>query len=323
MKASKPVILGIFIIVGLAAFAVAVLTLGGQKKSFVKTFTVNAIFNDVSGLQTGNNVWFSGVKIGTVKKVSFYNDALVLVSMNIEKSIQPHIHKNAMVKIGSDGLIGNKIVIVVPGTTIAPQVEPGDFLVMKNSFGTTELIDTLMENNRNLLSITKNLKTISTKINDGKGTAATLINDTSLANNFKAAVNNLQVTIVNFKKLSGKSGNLLSSLQSFAANLNKQGTLLNKLVTDTIVFKNLNNSISKLTETVNIATAFASNLKNASDALSQKNNTVGILLNDSATAQSIKSIIKNLESGSSKLDENLEALKHNFLLRGYFKKFKK
>src|ERR1700712_3480903 len=114
-KNNRPVIIGIFIFLGLAILFITVFTLGGQKKSFTKSFTVHAIFNDVEGLLTGGNVWFSGVKVGTIKSINFYGTTQVEVTMNIDLDVQSHIHKNAMAKIGSDGLIGNKIVVIYGG----------------------------------------------------------------------------------------------------------------------------------------------------------------------------------------------------------------
>src|ERR671927_175103 len=104
-KNSRPVVVGIFILVGIAILVVAVFTLGGQKKTFVKGFTVNAVFDDVNGLQSGNNVWLSGVKIGTVKKIAFYNNTRVLVTLNLDNSIASHIHKDSYAKIGSESFI--------------------------------------------------------------------------------------------------------------------------------------------------------------------------------------------------------------------------
>ena len=106
-KNSRPVIVGIFILLGIAILVVAVFTLGRQKKSFVKGYTVNAVFDDVNGLLTGNNVWLSGVKIGTVRRISFYNNTKVLVSINLDKSVASHIHKDAFAKIGSESFAQN------------------------------------------------------------------------------------------------------------------------------------------------------------------------------------------------------------------------
>lgn len=128
LKNNRPVIVGIFILIGLAILVVTIFTLGGQKKTFVKSFSVHAVFNDVGGLIKGGNVWFSGVKVGTVSSISFYGNSQVQVTMSLEKEVQSHIHKNSMAKIGSDGLIGNKIVIIYGGDTTLPQIEKNDFL---------------------------------------------------------------------------------------------------------------------------------------------------------------------------------------------------
>src|SRR5947207_15716536 len=111
-QTNRSVIVGLFIFFGLAILLSAVLILGSQKKAFEKTITLSAVFNDVSGLQNGNNVWFSGVKIGTVKGVKLISGDRVEVQMRVEARSQDFIHKDAKVKIGSDGLIGNKIVMI-------------------------------------------------------------------------------------------------------------------------------------------------------------------------------------------------------------------
>jgi phospholipid/cholesterol/gamma-HCH transport system substrate-binding protein len=263
------------------------------------------------------------VKVGTVKKISFYSTSEVLVAMNIEKSLQSHIRRDAFVKIGSDGLIGNKIVIITGGTLSAPPVEKDDFLRAQKTLGTGEIMDTLQENNRNLLAITKDFKSISKKINTGNGTAGTLINDSGLAGQLRASVNELRATLSNFREVSVKSKDVLASLSTFSASLNKQGTLLNNILSDTLVFSSIKGSVNQLRDAVNKTTQLAGNLKNASDALSKKNNTAGMLLNDSVVAGSLRTTLKNLESGSRKLDEDLEAIQHNFLFRGFFRKKEK
>src|SRR5215216_2325051 len=99
----RMVTVGIFVLLGIIIFIAAVLTLGGQKKTFEKKSTLKAIFSDVNGLQEGNNGWFSGVKVGTVKKISFSPDAMVEVIMNIETKAIKYIKKDARAKISSEG----------------------------------------------------------------------------------------------------------------------------------------------------------------------------------------------------------------------------
>lgn len=323
LKNNRPVIVGIFILLGIAILVVTIFTLGGQKKTFVKSFTLHAVFDDVGGLLKGGNVWFSGVKVGTVKKISFHGSAQVAVTMSIENDAQSHIHQDAMAKISSDGLIGNKIIVIYGGDSTLPQVETNDFLNAAAATGTDDMMATLQANNKNLLEITKDFKSISKKIDSGKGMLATLLNDPVMAAKLNSTVENLQATVSNFKMVSFTSKNVLSNLQIFSEKINKPGNSINKLVSDTILYDNISRTLSQLEMSADAVTKFAVNLKTVSERLNQKNNIAGVLLNDSSAASSIKGILKNLETSSQKLDEDLEALQHNFLLKGYFKKKEK
>jgi len=199
MKNNRPVIVGIFIILGLAILVVTIYTLGGQKKAFVKTFALNAIFNDVSGLAIGANVLFSGVKIGTVKKIEFFGDSQVKVLMSIENDAESHIHKNALAKIGSDGLIGNKIVVIYGGNKKVLLVVKNDLLKVENGMSTDDMLATLQVNNKNLVEITASFKRISKKIDAGDGILGKLVNDPALGLKLATTINHLQETVDNFK----------------------------------------------------------------------------------------------------------------------------
>ena len=320
LKNKRPVIVGIFILIGIAILVVTIFTLGGEKKTFVKSFTIHAVFNDVGGLLKGGNVWFSGVKVGAVKKINFYGSSQVEVTMSIENNAQSHIHKNAMAKIGSDGLIGNKIVIIYGGDTTLPHVVTNDFLNATQAFSTDDMLATLQANNKNLLQITNDFKSISKKIDSGNGTLATLLNDRDMANKLNSTVDNLQETVSNFKTVSLTSKNVLSNLQSFSVKINKPGNSVNDLVTDTIMYDNIRGTLSQLEKSADAVAKLTGNLKTVSERLNQKDNVAGVLLNDPAAAASVKVTLQNLETSSKKLDENLEALQHNFLLRGFFRK---
>ena len=83
----RAVIVGIFIVLALAIFVWTILTLGSQKSTFDKTITVKTYFQNVNGLQKGNNIWFSGVKVGTIDNVSLIGNGKVEVDMTIEEKI--------------------------------------------------------------------------------------------------------------------------------------------------------------------------------------------------------------------------------------------
>src|SRR5579871_3483111 len=140
---SKRLAVGIFITLGILILVVAIFTIGDQHKAFVKTVRLHILFDDVQGLQPGNNVWLSGMKVGTVKTIDFYRNSEVAVTLNIERKAQPHIAGDAKARISTDGLVGNKIVIISGGSPNARPVADNDSLQSEHLAGTQEMLTTL------------------------------------------------------------------------------------------------------------------------------------------------------------------------------------
>lgn len=309
----RKITVGIFIAIGLLIFVLSIFVLGSQKKTFVKTFTLSVVFEDIQGLKKGNNVWFSGVKIGTVKKIEFFGTSQVRIFLSIEEDVHKYIHKDAGASISADGLIGNKIVVLTGGNPKFPFVEDGDQLKVDASTSTDDMMKTLQVNNKNLLEITSDFKVLAQNLVEGKGAAGALLSDEQIATDFKAMVANLNKTALATKQSAAE-------MSIFASTLNTKSGLMNKLLTDTAVFAKFQQSALSLQQSAKNAEQLAANLNAASAKLTSSDNAAGLLLNDPKTALQIKSIVTNLETGSKKLDENLEALQSNFLLRGFFRK---
>jgi phospholipid/cholesterol/gamma-HCH transport system substrate-binding protein len=316
MKAAESkrlAVVGIFIFLALVIFIAGILTLGGQQKRFTNTIKVHAIFNDVAGLKTGNNVWFSGVKIGTVKDIKFYGESQVDVTMNIEEESQRFIRKDANARLGSESLIGNKIIEIYGGTRRSPIIENNDLLESEEALDTDVMMETLQENNKNLLSITTDFKTMSQRLVKGQGTVGAVLNDSVMADNFRSIVQNL-------RQASATTVRASAALSQFTAKLNTQDGLANQLLTDTAVFSQLRSSVAQLEKTSTAAAEITQNLNKTTQKLDDPDNAVGVLLNDPQFATQLKNTMGLLEKSSESLDENLEALKTNFLLKGYFKR---
>jgi len=317
----RAIIVSIFICIALAILIVFVLTLGGQKKTFVRKIPVKVIFKDIEGLKEGNNVWFSGVKVGTVRSIDLKDNSVVEVTLTIEEKSEGFIHKDALVKLSNEGLLGNKLVVIYGGTKAAPIIQPNDYLHVQNtSVSTEDMFSTLQQNNKNLLDITDNFKTVSHKIASGEGSIGRLVNDEELVNHLQATLIDLQTTVSNFKAASVKSQHVLANLENFSAKLNQQGSSINELLADTTIYTSLRGSLAQLRNAVNNANEFTQNVKAATSNLNDNNSAIGVLLRDEEVAAQLKSTMRNLETSSQKLDEDLEAVQHNFLLRGFFKK---
>jgi phospholipid/cholesterol/gamma-HCH transport system substrate-binding protein len=312
LKGLNAVLTGIFVIAGIAILLAGVFIIGGKDKSFKKNVTGNAVFTDVNGLAKGSNVWYAGVKIGVVKKVSFVEHG-VLVSFSIEEDVQQKIRKDTKVKLATDGLIGNKILVLYGGSDGSPEIESGNTLTVENVTGTEEMMATLQGNNKNLLEITNNLKAVTKMLAEGKGTIGKLLTDQTIGNSLQAAMTSLN-----------KAGNsaqvLTSNLGDFSKKLNNKGYFLNDIATDTTIMASLKSTVAQLNQVSLSANAMVENLNTTTSKLTSKKAAVGVLLNDETAAANIQNTLANLQDGSKKLDENMEALQHNFLLRGFFKK---
>jgi len=320
MKTSPSVLVGLFISTGLVILIAAIFFLGGQQKKFTKSFTIKAIFSDVNGLQAGSNIWLLGVNVGTVKAVRFAEGNSVEIEMNVVQKAQSRIHKDATAKISSDGFIGNKIIVLTGGSEKAAEIEEGAYINAFAITGTDQIMATLQDNNKNLLAITENIKKVSLNLINGEGTIGQLLTDKTIAHD-------LQTAMSNFKHVSAKSELVIDNVQRFSAGLHKNGTLANAMVNDTLVYNGLLTTVTYLkTASENLDKAafkvntITDSLQNVTDALSNKDKPIGLLLNDAQVTQQLKRMIKNLESGSKKLDDDLEAAQHNFLLKGFFKR---
>lgn len=314
------VLVGLFITCGILLLVTAIFFLGGQQKKFVKKITVKAVFNDINGLQPGSNIWLFGVHVGIVKEIKFYGESKVEITMSLEKDAQPRIHKDATAKISSDGFIGNKIIVITGGNPTLPIITDGSFINVAVVTDAEQMMSTLQENNENLLEITNNIKSVSAKLANGKGSLGQLLNDTFMSANLNAA-------IAHFNNVSKKSDIVLSNVQKFSEGLNEKGTLANDLVSDTVVFNSLKYTVANLQASSEKLNQTSIKIESITEGirsdLDNKEKPIGMLLNDEKVALQLKTLIDNLESGSKKLDEDLEAAQHNFLLRRFFKKKEK
>jgi phospholipid/cholesterol/gamma-HCH transport system substrate-binding protein len=299
----RGIYVGLFIAIGILFLVGGILTIGDLHSTFQKKIKISTVFGDVNGLQSGNNIWFSGVKIGTVKRIEFYGKAQVKVTMNINTESKKYIRKNAKVKISSDGLIGNKILVIYGGTPEVPEVEEGDTLANETMLSVEDIMNTFQQNNLNVLALTK-------KLADGEGSIGKLVNSDDLYNTLTATANSLKKASVNAQVVT-------ASLSQFSTKLNKKGTLVNDLVSDSVTFRSLKNSVFMLQHTLDSVNAFVNDLKRAGE---NPKSPVGVLLRDEKAGAELKNTIGNLEQASQKLDKDLEGLQHSFLMRRYFRK---
>ncbi len=301
------IVVGAFVSIGMAIFIVGVYFVGSKKNMFSATFTLVVPFNDVNGLETGNNVRFRGLDVGTVKRIEIIHDSVVLVTLMIENRIKPFIKKNAFVSIGTDGLMGNKVAIVRNGFTVANYVDEGDTLLAINPIAGDDIMRTLSNTAKSASEIFDNLKVITNKINTSNGLWA-LLHDTLLDGNLRQA-------IVSIKLTGTRSATVMGDLSAIIKHINEGKGTVGALLTDTSLENNIKQSVVNihvLSDKMAIVSGDLSNINKGKGA-------IGTLLMDTSFAHNLSKSMENIRTGSQGLSDDMEALKHSFLLRKYFK----
>ncbi len=181
--AGKNIKVGAMVVTGIILLVVALYFIGEQKNIFGDTFRLKAHFKDVNGLLPGNNVRYSGIDVGTVKEVKFLNDSMVEVTMIIEQDVRPYIKKNAVALIGTDGMMGNKLVNINSAGNSSPGVADGDVIASREPVNMDESTRTLMVTNENIKAITTDLRSMTNKLDSSA--MWSVLSDTTVAESVK------------------------------------------------------------------------------------------------------------------------------------------
>ena len=309
---SEKLRLGIFMLVGTILFIAIVYIIGSKQQLFGNTEKIKAVFYNVNGLQIGNNVRYSGINVGTVREISMLNDTAIIIEMAINRKSFQFIKKNASISIGSDGLVGNMVVNIVPNKGDSEPILPGDVLIGIKKVQADDMINTLSTTNSNTALLTSDLLKITNEIMNGQGSISLLLNDKDLASDITESIRELKYT----SQATRKS---IQSLESLIGSLDKKDNVVG-LMKDTAVARHIVNIVVNLEKSTKKIDTVVQNLNlavlNAKDGKGAINN----LSNDPSLVKKIDTTMTNINESSKLLNENLEALKHNFLFKGYFKK---
>ena len=308
--------LGLFVMAGLLFLIVLLYMIGKNSSLFGATYVLKAKFDNVQGLVAGNNVRFAGIQTGTVKKIEVVNDTVIVITMVVDEKMDRIIRKNAMVSIGTEGLVGNKVVNILPSGGEGPLATEGDFLVTQKAINTGEMLKTLNDTNNTLSEITAGLKLTIQKLNNSDA-LWTLLNDKSIPLHLRASLMNLRTATGNASVITHDLFEIVNNVKEgkgSVGQLLKDSSFADKLDQSALKIKNASERADSLLIELNGIIAGVRNDLNAGKG------TVSLLLKDSATAQQLKTSLENIQKGTDGFNQNMEALKHNFLFRGYFRK---
>ncbi|MCX6159336.1 MAG: MlaD family protein [Ignavibacteriae bacterium] len=294
-KLIKKLVVAIFILAGVMLFLIAIFVIGSKQNMFTSTMKIHSAFETVSGLLEGSNVRFNGISVGTVDKITIVSGNKVLVDMVIVSSVREFIKRDSKVKVISEGLVGNKIIDISPGSENVPSITAGENLESIRPVEAEDIIRSLKETGENASLMSKDLADIVSKVNNGDGTLGQLINN-------KSMYYGVDSTLRGFAASTGLVNNVLKNISSGV------DVIIEEIIPMTKKMRDVTHDIAEITRKMN-----------------SSESVVGTLLTDTSFANNLKSVIRNadqttanLEQGSFSFSQNMEALKHNFLFKGYF-----
>ncbi len=307
--------LGLFIIIGLLIFVAGVYFIGNRQNLFGTNPRITSVFKSVDGLQVGNNVRYAGVNVGTVRDITIVNDTSIAVDFIIQEKTMNLIRKNSLATISSDGLVGSMIVNLVPGDSRESRmIQPGDTLESISKVTTADMLTTLNTTNENAALLTADLLKITAAINNGEGTLGVLLKDQQMANDIKESMNQLRHTTRSASSTVAKLNNILGSVDM-------ENSLAGKLLTpDSSSVHKVDEIVASIEKSAYEIEQMTANLNQFSKAMKNNDGVLNFIMNDTTFVKNLDETLENAEAASKKLDENMKALQHNILFRGYFKK---
>lgn len=310
--------LGTFVFLGFILLVIALFYIANRNSFTGSNIKLKARFSNINGLQEGNNVLFSGINAGTVKSIKLLNSKTIEVTMVIKKNIANQIPIKSKITIGTDGLMGNKLLNINPSEAIGAMVKDGDYLIVEKTADIDQVLTSLLYSTQNIKVVSKALKNVSLRVEQSE--ALRLIEKKELSENLQQSISNIRMTTQNTQKMT-------LTLQKIIADIHSGKGAAGLLLSNEAFSSDLQTTIKNLQQASEAVNETSVELKMTAASLNtdlkQGKGPLPVLLRDSILSQKINASLENIEKGTYNFNLNMEALKHNFLVRGYFKKQEK
>lgn len=205
---------GIFVLISLLLLLGLIILIGKQRILFSHTFLVYANFKNIAGTKEGNFVRFAGINIGTVQTIEIVNDTTVQIALSIDDKVRQYIKTDAVASIGSDGLMGDKLILIAPGKDGSPVAKNGDKLLSVDPLNVDKIMNNLAKIADNATVLTEGLADIVSKVNHGKGSLGRLMNNDNLAIKMENTIATANETAASIKATSNTVNENMKAVKS-------------------------------------------------------------------------------------------------------------
>jgi len=333
MERTRKLIVGIFVGGCLVLFGIGMFLIGNSNQLFTKSFNVYADFSKITGIQNGGKVRVAGMDAGTVTRIEVpaRPEAKFRIHFRIIEKLHPIVRQDSVVTIQTDGLLGNKYLQVDAGSADAPLARNDSLIQSKEPFEWGDLMveinGVVKQVNEVIAGVKDQLVSTLSQIEDTAQTASLLV---------KEATPNVKSIVVSADKISANLSEIIDGIQQGQGSV---GALFkDKGLYDSI--KRSAGTAEKVVENLRDTSASAKKIVNTmgeSDIVPQVQKTVKNLQQitlqvkdavdkfqsasgEGGVAENLQRTLADAHEAMSDLSDSTEALKHNFLFRGFFNK---
>ena len=314
---SQRIKVGVFVVVGTILLIAALYYIGKQQHLFSSTIDLYADFENANGLQVGNNVRYSGINVGTVSDIEMKKAGQIIIRMSVEEKLAYFMKTSDVASISSDGLVGSMVVNVSPGEDqLAPKVVTGDTIQSHTKLGMDDMLTTLDTTNKNAALLSADLLKITHEILQGKGSMGLLLNDTIFANDI------LQ-TVVELRNTTKGSAVAIAKVNAIISKINYDESAAAVLLSDTASANQMRKVVTNFETSSNDINKITKNLDGYIKEIRTGKGAINHVTQDENFVKELDATMIQIKEASEKLNQNMEALQHNFLFRGYFRKLER
>ncbi len=272
---------GAFVLIGLLILGYMSVRLGGFKIGQEESYEVFAVFPTASGLKIGVPVEIAGIEVGLVKGIAL-EDGQARVRMNVRADVPLPIDSRAVIR--TKGVLGDKYVELSPGTKGAPMIEPGGRLVQASSPAD---VDQLISK---VSAIAEDIKRVTSSLSDAIG-------GEEGSNNIKQTVANMREMSETLAKLVKENNEYLNTtFQNFAEfSSDLRGMSANNKDNIQAILVSFRDASDKMTRTLTA-------MQDITEKINRGEGTIGALVNDTTTVESLNSTMASLKDISEKIN---------------------
>lgn len=293
---------GAFVLTGVLLFAVALFMIGDRQMAFARKYTLYTEFARITGLQPGAIVRVSGAKAGAVRAIEPPPNPSrkFRVRMEISADLRQLVRMDSIASIETEGLVGGSFLNVTTGTEASPEAPPGSTITGREPIVIGDLIEQMRDT---ITLVNTTITSLTGQIEDVLETVGTTVTSA-----------NLLITEVgdDVKALAAASARISADASKIMAGIERGEGTLGKLVRDDELYQRVA-AIAKNAEAVSLDTREA--VQQARKTLQSLQSKEGDFVEISAN---LKLAVEEARSAMNGLAQNMDALKRNFLLRGFF-----